>query len=255
MRIERLIYSVLILACAGFAALNWRKATLFQADNDQLRSKVEELQTEAVQANEGFNMVKANLDKQRGQMSELQKLRGEVTLLRGSSNALAALRVENQRLAAENSTLRAQGSQAQNAPAGQGLAGRNQFPRDSWAFAGYSSPEAALVSALWAMKQGDPKIYLDSLAPDEQQRTAQSWQNKSEADIAQKHQSDVSSIASLRVLDRQSISPNEMVMDVYLEGPGRVEKIRMNQIGQDWKFGGFIRNPAPAQQQIQPPQQ
>jgi hypothetical protein len=39
-----------------------------------------------------------------------------------------------------------------------------------------------------------------------------------------------------------------MVMSVFLEGPGRVEKVRMNQVGQDWKFGGFIRD----QQQAPP---
>src|SRR3569623_195150 len=160
MRIERLIYSVLIIACAIIGALNWRKATLFEADNNQLRSKVEALQADAAQATEGLNMVKATLDKQRAQALEVHKLRGEVTLLRGSSNALAALRVENQRLAAENSALRSQGAQSESAQAGQGIAGRNQFPRDSWAFAGYSSPEAALVSALWAKKQGDPQHYL-----------------------------------------------------------------------------------------------
>ena len=70
---------------------------------------------------------------------------------------------------------------------------------------------------------------------------AQVWQDKSESAIAEKHKSDVSSIAGLRVLERQNVSQNEVVMQVYLEGPGRVEKIRMNQVGQDWKFGGFIR--------------
>ena len=44
------------------------------------------------------------------------------------------------------------------------------------------------------------------------------------------------------MLDRQNVSPGEVVMSVYLEGPGRMEKIRMNQVGQDWKFGGFIRD-------------
>jgi hypothetical protein len=247
MRIERTIYSVLIVGFATVAAIQWRKAALFQSDNEQLRAKMVELEAASDQISKGFDLARANIDKQRTQLSDLQRLRGEVTQLRAASKAVETLTSENQRLAAENAQLR-KSVQAQDATAPQqGLAGRNQFPRDSWTFAGYSSPEAALVSALWAMKQGDPKTYLDSLAPDEQQRTAQSWQNKNEGEIAQKHQNDVSSIANLRVLDRQSVSANEVVMNVYLEGPGRVEKIRMNQIGQDWKFGGFIRDQQPPQ--------
>ncbi|HEV8544429.1 MAG TPA: hypothetical protein VGR78_18730, partial [Verrucomicrobiae bacterium] len=162
---------------------------------------------------------------------------------------VVSLALENQRLQAENQKLRATGGAMAASPIAPatGVPGRDQFPRDSWTFAGYASPEAALVSALWAMKQGDPKTYLESLSPDEQKRIAQSWQNKSESEIAEKHKSDVASIGGMRVVDRQSVSPNEMIMNVYLEGPGRMEKVRMNQIGQDWKFGGYIRDQAPAQ--------
>ena len=46
----------------------------------------------------------------------------------------------------------------------------------------------------------------------------------------------------MRVLDRTSISPDEVQMNVYLEGIGRVEKVSMQLIGGDWKFGGYIRN-------------
>ena len=73
---------------------------------------------------------------------------------------------------------------------------------------------------------------------------AQTWQGKAEQEIARKHQSDVSAIAGVQVLERQNISADEVVMNVYLEGPGRMEKIRMKQVGADWKFGGFIREPA-----------
>src|SRR5436309_995445 len=101
------------------------------------------------------------------------------------------------------------------------------------------------------MREGNPKTYLDSLAPEEQQRVSQNWQNKTEAELAEKHKSDVSTISGLRVLNSDSIGPNEVVMSVLLEGANRTERVRMNQVGQDWKFGGFIRDqqpiaPAPA---------
>ena len=51
MRIERLIYSVLIILLAVIACINWRKAALFKADNEELRSRVESLQVE-IETNE-----------------------------------------------------------------------------------------------------------------------------------------------------------------------------------------------------------
>ena len=64
-----------------------------------------------------------------------------------------------------------------------------------------------------------------------------------EADVAAKHQSDVAKITSIRVVDRQEGSPNEVTMSVYIGGVDRLEKVRMNKVGNDWKFGGFIREP------------
>ena len=109
--------------------------------------------------------------------------------------------------------------------------------------AGYATPEAALVSAIWSMKEGNPKSYLDSLSPEEQARLAKTWENKTEAEIIAKHQSDVAPITGVRVLDRHEISAEEMQMNVYIEGVGRVEKVSMKRTGNDWKFGGFIRLP------------
>ena len=54
---------------------------------------------------------------------------------------------------------------------------------------------AVVAFAIWAMREGDPKTYLASLAPDEQQRVNQNWQNKTEAELAEKHKSDVAAIS------------------------------------------------------------
>ena len=53
----------------------------------------------------------------------------------------------------------------------------------------------------------------------------------------------VSAIKGMRILDRQTISPEEMQINVYIDGVDRLEKVSMKKIGDDWKFGGFIREP------------
>ena len=119
------------------------------------------------------------------------------------------------------------------------------FPRESWTMAGYASPEAALVSAIFSMQQGNPKQYFESLTPEEQLRMTKTWEGKSQEEIAAKHQSDTSKITGMKVLNTQEVSADQVVMSVYIEGVDRAEKVSMKRVGNDWKFGGFIREPKP----------
>lgn len=243
MRLERTIYSVLILVAATIAVINWRRAEIFRSDNEDLRARVEELETESAASSTVLELARGQSEKLRAQNLEIMKLRNDVTQSRVGTKEAEALAAENQRLKAMAQAKPNSAEADGNAQRGGG----RDFPRESWSFSGYASPESALVSAIWAMKEGNPQTYLESLTPQEQERMASVWQDKAENEIAEKHKNDVSAIAGLRVLERQDLSPTEVVMNVYLEGPGRVEKIRMNQVGQDWKFGGFIREAPPAQ--------
>src|SRR5207237_9281913 len=114
---------------------------------------------------------------------------------------------------------------------------------DDCTLSGDATADAALISAIWAMKEGNPKTYLESLSPEEQARMSKVWENKSEAEIAAKHQSDVAAISGMQILDRKTISPDEVQMNVYIQGVDRLEKVSMKQIEGQWKFGGFIRDP------------
>jgi hypothetical protein len=244
MRIERIIYSVLVLAASLTAVVQWRKAVLFAADNNELRSRIEAMEVEAESAGRLLELAKGASEKVRAQTTELMKLRNELTQSRESSKAVEALRAQNEQLKSELQRTRS-GAAAATADqaAERAIPASDVFPRDQWSFAGYASPESALVSAIWAMKEGNPETYLNSLTPEEQQRIAKAWQDKSENEILSKHRNDVSGISAFAIVERETLSPSEMVMSVAIssEGATRTEKIRMNQVGQEWKFGGFIR--------------
>ena len=74
---------------------------------------------------------------------------------------------------------------------------------------------------------------------------AKVWEGKSQEEIAAKHQNDTAKITGMRVLNQQAISADEVQMSVYIEGVDRAEKLSMKRIGQDWKFGGFMREKQP----------
>lgn len=242
MRIERTIYTILVLVAGIIAIVQWQRARLFDHQNAELRLRLESLENEQADSRQITEAVRVQSERLRKQTSELMQLRNEVTQLRGASRSNETIVAENQRLQVELAGLKAAPNNREN-PQGRGPAQAGHFPRENWSFAGYNSPEAALVSAIWSMKEGNPRSYLESLSPQEQQRLAQLWQDRTETEIAEKHKNDVASISGLRVLEQQNVAAGEIIMDVYLEGPGRMEKIRMNQVGQEWKFGGFIRDP------------
>jgi len=232
---------LLVIGGVGFGALQWRTANRLQTENNALREQLAKAeadsQDEAEQRQTGHQ---AEVVRLKQQLEEIHQLRGDVARLRGQADEAARLRAANQRLQAQAASMQAQAS----IPEEQLQAtAPNHFPKENWSFAGYDSPESALVTAIWAMQQGTPETYLDSLAPEEQVRMAQRWQGKTEQEIAAKHQSDVTRISGIRVTGREDLDADNVVMNVQIEGVNRAEKVSMKRVDGQWKFAGYIREP------------
>ncbi len=216
-------------------------AKKLQAENEALRAEVEALRARA-STPEADAAREAELKRLQGNVQDAARLRGEVTQLRTTAKDADKLRAENQQLKSENQKLR--GATVAAEPAAAPAPTPGSFPRETWSQAGYASPEAALVSAIYSMQQGNPRQYFDSLTPEEQLRMAKVWENKSPEEIAAKHVSDTSRITGLKITQTQPVSADESLMTVFIEGVNREEVVRMKRVGNDWKFGGYIREPA-----------
>ena len=240
MKILRGILFVLLVAALAAAFLEWKTIQQLRAELEALRAETQAVHDQRAAAEEALSRAReAELQRLRAEAQDVHKLRNEVRQLRTGASEAEKLRAENQQLRVAASAV-ATSAATSPAPAAAG----NNFPKENWAFSGYATPEAALVSAVWAMKEGNPKTYLESLSPEEQVRMAKAWENKSETEVAAKHQSDVASITGVRILEQQVVKDDEVVMVVHVEGVGKVEKVTMKLVGNDWKFGGFIRTPA-----------
>lgn len=226
--------AALIAGCGGGGAKQ------LQAENEALRAEVAALKARDAEADAARQ---AESKRSQAEAQDVARLRGEVTQLRTASKDAEKLRTENQQLRTENQKLR--GAPAAAAPPAPAAPVAGSFPRESWAFAGYTSPEAALVSAIWSMQQGNPKQYFDSLTPEEQLRMTKVWENKSQAEIVAKHQADTAPISGMRVTETQPVSADETVLKVFIEGVNREDKVSMKRVGNEWKFNGFIREPKP----------
>jgi hypothetical protein len=228
----------LVLALAGCGG----NTQPMEAENAALRAELAELKARAA---EGEATREAETKRAQSEGQDVARLRGEVTQLRTTAKDAEKLRAENQQLRSENQKLRGTAATPVDTPALPTVPPSGTFPRAAWTFAGYASPENALVSAIWSMQQGNSKQYFESLTPEEQLRMAKAWEGKSAEEIAAKHQSDTAKITGIKVLNQQAVSADEVRMNVYIEGVDRAEVVSLKRVGNDWKFGGFIREPKP----------
>ena len=242
------IVSFLALCAVGVVAATiwgWREVGKLRANNEALRQKLAAVETDSQERAEALRAQhREEMQNLQREAQEVHKLRGEVNRLRSGADSLAQLQKAQSRLKRENQTLREAARKAAVRPT-RATFERGNFPKEGWEFLGYESPEDALVSAIWTMQQGDPQGYFESLAPAEQERMAQRWQDKTEEEIANKHQSDVAAISGIRVLNRRDISDQEVVLDVYIEGTGRMQTVSMQRIDNQWKFAGEVPEKTP----------
>ncbi|MBI3876877.1 MAG: hypothetical protein HY300_13155 [Verrucomicrobia bacterium] len=243
----RFLSLFLVAGLIGASAIAMRGWQAARAEKQARDAAVAEL-SERLKQKSDSESAKARSEQEevsrlRAEAGEVHRLRNEVTQFRGGAGELDRLRSENKQLRAENQQFRA----GQTAGASPQAAPQDRFARDQWKSATFTTPEAALMSAISAMRDGKPQAYLDSLGPDEQLRMAKAWEGKAETDIAAKHQNDVAAVTGLRILDRQDVSPTEVMMSVYLEGINRFERVSMKLVGTDWKFGGYVRTPVAGQ--------
>lgn len=237
---------VIVLAAALAAAVTgWQRSARKQAEVVKLQEEITRIRAEAAaKLKSELEQRDQDLIRLESDAREVHRLRGEVRKLGSGAAEAATLRAENERLRALAERLgAAQPALPDSEPATEeDVKPLAMYPKEDWAFSGYSTPEDALVSAIWAMQQGDPRTYLDSLGPNEQVRIAERWQDKSEQEIAAKHQGDVARITGLEILTEEVKSGGEVVMDVRIHGVDRLEKVSMKQVDGQWRFDGYIRD-------------
>jgi hypothetical protein len=159
-----------------------------------------------------------------------------VGVLRQQIRDLETVRNENrQARAALDSSLKARSAGAAGA-----AATADYWPRDSWAFSGYASPDAALQTSLWAANNGDLKALMASATGDLQKQIQKDLEGKSEAEAAIRAMDEVMSMKSLRVLDRETQADDTAVLTATIEGRTDTQTVRllMKKIGNDWKVSG-----------------
>ena len=170
------------------------------------------------------------------QSRELLRLRGEAGVLRRQAKELETLREENRQAHAALES----GLKTQSAGSAGGLATADYWPRDSWAFAGYASPDAALKTSVWAANNGDLKALRASITGDLQKMMEKDFEGKSENEATARAMDEVAKLKSIRVLNRDVQADDTVVLTAAFDdgADAHTSKLLMKKIGNDWKISG-----------------
>jgi hypothetical protein len=161
---------------------------------------------------------------------ELLRLRGQVGVLRQQVKDLESVRRENRQVHAE----------LENAGAARNAATADFWPRGSWGFSGYATPEAALQSSLWSSDNGDLKALLAVATGEMRKMIERDLGGKSEEEACIRAMDEVFNIKAVRVLNREVQADGAMVLTAAFEERNgtNVSKLLLEQIGGDWKLSG-----------------
>jgi hypothetical protein len=165
---------------------------------------------------------------------ELLRLRGEIGLLCPQVANLESIRNENhQARAALDGTLKDPAAATASA-----AATADYWPHDSWAFKGYTSPEAALQTILWAANNGDVKTLAASTHADIQKMIQGDLEGKKQDEASIKVMDEVFNLKSVHVLNREFKDPDTAIITAEFEGRDETttETLLLKKVGDEWKL-------------------
>lgn len=205
-------------------------------ENLALRQQLEQLNQLAAanqRLNNATNQSAAGLSPE--QFSELLRLRGEVNRLRQEQrewqNAESARSPRREiSEAVTNETFTASSDDS-------------TIPRESWAFAGYATPENALQTTMWAMSRGDVAAYLASVTPEAHNAIAREFIGKSQDEIKEFLIQEIGAITALRPDRKKSATDDEVTFTIFAteQDTGGVRMrdeaiAKFRKVGGEWKF-------------------
>ena len=235
----KLIVGFLVLVGAAIIwSVQYQAQLQSREENESLRKQLEQMVRLEADNERLSNLVaQANSQLPNEQFMELLKLRGEVGLLRQQTNGLQKLQEQNRQLqVALTSRNNSPNLQATNVPSKTlPLA---VYPKASWAFAGYATPEAAFQSMNWAASSGDLNTLLDGSTPDMQKQFAKQFLNKSENDSADEIKNHINKNTEVSIVNEDVHSDSEVVLTVLgdAEGNNPPSKLVFQKIDGQWKY-------------------
>ena len=211
-----IISAIVVAGVATPLVLQHQSQVRLREDNQAFRQQVDQLAAE----NERLANLVARANSSQAlaidQPSEILRLRGEVGVLRQQKS-------EAERVQEENRRLRAGLTNAQDAHATKPVTPfSTPVPKESWAFAGYATPEAAMQTMVWAWSNRDGETVLASSTPEGRKKFEKDFEGKPASEALAAFPIDVSKAFFYQLYNKKEVSDDEVTFEVGFELPFRM---------------------------------
>jgi hypothetical protein len=120
------------------------------------------------------------------------------------------------------------------------VSSKQLLTRESWSFAGYATPEAALESGYWAENKGDFQALLNSVTPEYRSQIEKHGETQSEDERAANMQKEAVQVAAYQVVSNEAVSADECILHIYSPRLGK-GKVTLKKIANEWRWDGDIK--------------
>ncbi len=158
-----------------------------------------------------------------GNSREVFKLRGDIAELRKRTAQLEEARASTNGAAAQ-------------------LVYADSNGRSEYKSAGFDSPKAAVESKFWAIRQLDPRAYLESLAPGPELEMFQKQFSELPDGVMPGgfKNGSMYRAAGFRVMEDIAVSDDERHLKLFLEGENLNLTAIVKKFGNEWKWAGMV---------------
>ena len=115
------------------------------------------------------------------------------------------------------------------------------IPRESWKFAGFATPEAAIQSYMWAKSRGDVESAFAVATPELKQETMDRYfKGKSDEEISALLISSAKNQTGVQILKKTTVADDQVILQVHMVGTPKkfYSTLTMKKIDGVWKISG-----------------
>src|SRR5215469_14236272 len=212
-RLNGIIALIAVVAVAVLLEMQYQARHQLRSQSDVMREQFKQLQdleTENIRLSNMVARVSSPLADE--QLAELADLRQQVEALRHRTNDIAGLQNEIDRL---RGVLSVAANSVESDAAPPAVPAGDIYPRDSWMFAGYDTPEDTIQSIIWAVSEGDQDAYAAGVTPELGGQLQSEFEDGSFANDGPLEMGDVT---GYRIVDRNVISGNQVMYTLFMDG-------------------------------------
>lgn len=238
--LQKTLVAATVAVLAGAGLYEARQAAQLRDQVESLQRQtpllehVQKLQSERDDAAGRLAGLTNELEASKKNNMELLRLRGEVGLLRQQTNRLGK---SVQALSATLSSANSPGAPLE----------QTNFPRESWTFAGMTTPENALQSYMWAKNRGDVATAFATATPELVQDIKDFYfKGKSEDEISALLVDSAKNQKGIQILKKMVAADDQVIFQVHVDGEPEksYSLLTMKKLDDEWKVSSVEERPA-----------